>query len=126
MGITQDQWEKIRESNFFTRSLESEVAAWNAATNTHERVKLKSAAVIEEWLPELYARLHDSREALNHKIEGAKLAARLAGMGLTTADVTGSGEKISIQINMGADAQLKVERDVTPRGNSLEYDDGEM
>lgn len=109
--ITTDEWERIIAHPRFLELLEAEQQAWNGALNTHERTKLKAAALVEEWLPEANQRLHDSGENLNAKVELGKLLARIAGMGLQNAAVEGAqGEKFSITINLGADAKLKFEK----------------
>lgn len=111
--ITPETWDKIKITPRFNNLLETEAAAWNSAINTHERVKLKSAAIIEEWLPEAYARMHDTTENLNAKTELAKTVARFAGMGLNNASITdASGERFSVVINLGNDAQLKFEKEM--------------
>jgi hypothetical protein len=115
-NLTIELWDTIKELPRFQRYLESELVAWHSATNAHERVKVKSSIMVEEWLPELYSRMHDAQESLNGKIEAGKLLARLAGMGLDRANITGGeGEKFSITINLGGDAKLKFEKQVTPQ-----------
>lgn len=114
--IEPKQWEYIQDMPRFQRLVETESAQWNGALNTHERVKIKAAALVEEWLPELNERMHDRGENLNAKIEAGKLAARLAGMGLERASIgDGSGEKFSVTINLGADAQLTFEKQMSSK-----------
>lgn len=112
--IEPNQWETIRESAAFQSLLASELEAWQSATNTPERVKVKAAALVEEFLPELNSRIHDPRENLNAKIEAAKLARDLAGFGKNGVDAIGVGEKFSVTINLGADKTLTIEKDITP------------
>lgn len=114
--ISPAQWEKISTNPYFTRVLTAEIANWNAAINTQERVKVKAAAMVEEWLPEAHTRLHDPAEVLSSKTELAKLVARLADIGVNGVGVNGAGgERFSVTINMGADASLKFEKTVTPQ-----------
>lgn len=114
--IEPKDWEYIQDMPRFQYLLETEAAQWHGALNTHERVKIKAAALVEEWLPELNERMHDRAESLNAKIEAGKLAARLAGMGLTGAGVNGGGgEGLKVTINLGADAQLTFEKQLPPR-----------
>ena len=114
-SINNETWSKVSTSPEFTRILESETAAWQSATNTHERTKLKAAAMVEEYLPEGNKRIHDPKEPLPAKTELLKVLTRIAGMGLTNSEVNGAtAEKFSITINLGADKQLKFEKDVTP------------
>lgn len=114
-NIDQNTWETISKHPRFRAILEQEVLAWESATNTNERVRVKSAAIVEEWLPELFTRMHDPAENLNAKIEAGKLVARLAGMGVSNAQVTEGGERFSVTINLGADNQLKFEKELPPK-----------
>ncbi len=115
-GLTQEAWDTLKENGKFQALLKSEVETWGTALNTHERVKLKAAALIEEWLPELNARLHDIDEALPAKIEGGKMLTRIAGMGLP-GQVEGSmPERFTVTINLGASTPpIEISKDVTPK-----------
>ncbi len=114
--VSRDQWEEIQRLPRFQAILTSELAAWHGATNTPERVKVKAAAMIEEWLPELYSRMHDRQETLNSKVEAGKLVRDLAGFVKGSVGGEGLGEKFSVTINLGADAQLTFEKSaVTPK-----------
>jgi hypothetical protein len=114
--IEQDQWEELRLNPRFSELLEREIAEWSGALNTFERTKLKAAAMIEEYLPEGNARIHDSKENLPAKVELLKWLAKIAGMGerdFTTAN--GSGERFSVTINLGADSKLEFEKPLPAR-----------
>lgn len=114
-GIEEAEWEKIKESHSFQRLLKNAVEEWNSATNTPERVKVKAASLIEEFLPELNSRIHDPRENLNHKVEAAKLARDLAGLGARNVEATSVGERFSVTINLGdTGQQLRFEKEATP------------
>jgi hypothetical protein len=113
-SLDANKWETISKSESFQRLLHSEIESWQSATNAQERVKVKAASLIEEFLPELYTRMHDPREALNAKIEAAKLARDLAGFSKAGVDTSVVGERFSVTINLGADHTLKIEKDVTP------------
>lgn len=112
--IDPNQWEEIQKAHIFQSLLRSEIEAWNSATNTQERVRLKSLSFVEEALPEFFARAHDPREALQHKTEVLKTIARFAGVGGNVEGAV-SGEKLTVTINLGADQTLKIEKDVTPK-----------
>lgn len=107
--IDANQWETISNSPAFKSLLASEVEAWESATNTAERVRLKSLSFVEEALSEFYARVHDPREPLSAKTEVLKTVSRFAGIG-GTVDTGMVGEKVSVTINLGADQQLKIEK----------------
>ena len=117
-GFTEAEWEQVQKNSRFRKYLTSASEEWNSALNTHERVRVKAAAMIEEWLPELYSRMHDKAESLNHKIEAGKLARVLAGFTSKNIGVENAGERVSISINLGADAQLKFEKQVIIEGEA--------
>lgn len=120
-SITSERWEELQRLPRFIALLESEVGAWNTALNTHERVKLKSAAMMEEWLPELNNRLHDRHEALPAKIEAGKLLTKMAGIGERGPAEGGGGERFTVTINLGAGSTpITIARDVTPP--TIEHD----
>jgi len=112
--IDPNSWETIQKHPRFLQVLEAETAAWSSALNTHERVKLKSAAMIEEWLPEAYTRMHDRTETLTSRTELGKLIRDLAGFTKQGVGVEATGEKFSVTINLGADNQLKFEKTAGP------------
>lgn len=102
-GWTLEQFDQLRRWPHFQRLVEAEAASWEGAANTHERVKLKAAAMVEDWLPEAHQRLHDRQEPLPAKVETAKLVVRLAGMGMEQALVGsgGEGQRFQLVINIG-------------------------
>lgn len=120
-SISPETWEELQRNGKFKLLLESEAAAWGTALNTHERVKLKAAAMMEEWLPELNNRLHDTDEALPAKIEGGKMLARIAGMGLPGQVEGAAPERFTVTINLGAQTPpIEIAKDVTPK--TIEHD----
>lgn len=114
-SITPQQWEKLQSSPDFIRVLETEIVAWQSAQNTHERTRLKAAALIEEWLLEANTRLYDKDETLPAKTELAKLIARIAEMGVNNANVAAGGERFTVTINLGASNELKFEKELPPK-----------
>lgn len=114
--IDPARFEEIKLDPNFQRYLASEVQAWNAAGNVHERTKLKAGMLLEEFLPEANARIHDPKETLTAKTELVKTLTRIAGMGLDRANIEGGGgEKFTVTINLGADHKLEFSNTVTPK-----------
>lgn len=110
-AIDGETWGKIQHSHRFNQLLRNAVEEWESAGNTVERVKIKSATMIELWLEHANGLLHKETESLAGKTELAKFVARLGDMGLNGTRVAGDvGEKFSITINLGADQQLKFEK----------------
>lgn len=119
--IDPGTFERIKVDPRFLKLLESEVLAWHSAGNTLERTKLKAGALLEEFLPEANARIHDKAETLSAKTELVKTLARIAGMGLDRAQVDGlSGERFTVTINLGADHKLQFNNTVTPKVTTIE------
>lgn len=115
--VDQTQWERIQRDPRFVKLLESEVLAWHAAGNTHERTKLKAGALLEEFLPEANARIHDGAEPLSSKTELVKTLASIAGMGGARAG-QGEGpvaERFTVTINLGADHKLEFSNELPPK-----------
>lgn len=99
---TGREFYKMKEHPTFLAYLKQETEAWNKASNHAERTRLKAGIAIEEWIPEAYAELKDRKQGLNHRVELAKLMAKLAGfdnapsMGMNG----GGGGGFSLQINI--------------------------
>lgn len=122
-SITPQVWDALQTNSRFQTLLSSEVEQWNTALNTHERVKLKAAAMLEEWLPELNNRIHDRDEALPAKIEGGKMLTRIAGIGVGAVDGAGGGERFTVTINLGEDSKLTFEKQLPSK--VIEHDASE-
>ena len=113
--VDADEWEKIRCHPRFVSVLDAEMEAWNSASNAAERLKVKSATLLEDWLLEANTQLYNEKNALNHKVDLAKLIASMAGVGITAraGAAEASGGRVSITINMGSNKPLPI-RDITP------------
>lgn len=106
--LDEAQYAVLLANPFFKRALEGSILEWEAAGNTVQRLALGSAAILEDSLPHLGARMTDDKEPLPAAVETAKLLAKLAGIGETNKTMA-SGEKFTITINLGDDKQLVYE-----------------
>ncbi len=113
-SISEEKWVELQTNSKFNALLSSEVETWQTALNTHERVKIKSASMLEEWLPTLNTRMSSADEALPAVIEAGKMLARIAGLGMP-GDVQGTvGERFVINISMGPQVEpMSFAKDVT-------------
>ena len=121
-GVSAAEWERLRHNRRFDEYLKDAVTTWQSALNSGERIKVKSLAVIEQWLLNAYGELNGTAN-LRDKTELAKLIARLAGVGEKATDAMATGEKISITINMG-DTSVRTEKVVGPKVIEGELSDG--
>jgi|SRR6185436_2889493 len=116
--LTPEEWYDIKENPRFAQVLEQEILAWQTATNTTERTKLKAGAIIENWLPESNMRLHDQQETLPAKVELAKMIARIAGLGMDRVVSGESAEKFSLVINIGDGNKREL---IVSKTNTIEH-----
>ena len=101
-GISQAQFEKfILPTAFYKRAYETFVLEWESALSTNKRIALGAAAILEDSLPKLNARMVNDINPLSSVTETAKLFAKLAGAG-ETKEAT-PGERFNITINMGGE-----------------------
>jgi len=105
--LSYDQWGALLEYERFNDLLANEEEAWSSAKNTRERVKLKSASVIEMYLEDAAKSLLDAKETLVAKTGLAKLVASFAGIGTEADQKHAGGSGFSITINLG-DKTLQV------------------
>lgn len=101
--LSQSQFERITTSKRFETILTQELQQWHGARNTTERVRMKSAAMIEESLPDLYRYLHDKDLPLSARVELLKTIAKLGGQGEPTRQ-EGPGNGFRMVINIGKSA----------------------
>lgn len=115
-GLTLREFDVIKLLPHFNNILAAEARAWEGAGNTNERLRIKSAAMIEEYLPELYARLNDREEPMMAKIKALELASKMAGFSdKADAPIGSPGDKVSVIINLGADSKLVYEKQLPPK-----------
>lgn len=100
-GVTLAQWEAIQRNPRFVAYLEANVAEWSSAKNTSERVRLKSAVLLEEWLPKLHNEMHGNEASLNAKVEAAKLLAKIAGVERPVNEGGDGSGGFHVTINLG-------------------------
>jgi len=111
-SINQEEWDAILQNPRFTTLLEQEILAWQSATNTAERTKLKAGAIIEQWLTEGHARLHDQNEALPAKVELAKMISRIAGLDKSDSPSLSTGAGFSVTINLGGGDKMSFDKNL--------------
>ena len=125
-NVSKEAWAVIEKHPRFQKYLQEAVLDWNAAENTPERVKIKAAAAIEEWLPEGFSQMHNQDAPLLHRNDLAKLMAKLGGMDRSGVGIEGGGgERFHVTINLGADAKLTYDKTLPPKviGEVIEHED---
>lgn len=106
--ITQEQFDAhVLTNGYFKRAYDALLIEWNSAGSTNKRLGLKAAAILEDSMPKVGARLTDGKENLTAVVEAGKFFAKLAGAGEDARNAA-AGEKFTININIG-EQTLKVE-----------------
>lgn len=118
-GVTDDEWAVMEMSRGFQAMVTEQLAIWNSSLNARERIEARTLSLVEGSLQELYRSIHDPEFSHSAKVELFKTLSRNVGIGVKDAPQGGSGERVSITINMGEDRKVEV-KDVTPEGNLIE------
>ncbi len=112
-NVSMEAWSIIEKHPRFQKYLQEAIIEWNAAENAPERVKIKAAAAIEEWLPEGFTQMHNQDAPLLHRNDLAKLMAKLGGMDRSGVGIDGGGgERFSVTINLVADSKLTYNKEL--------------
>lgn len=97
-GIDPALMNQIVDLPLFQSLLKQAQEDWSSTDNTSDRINLKSKVLVEEFLEEAHARLHDPKENLLHKVALLKEVAKMGGIG--AGEVAQSTEKIQVIINL--------------------------
>lgn len=108
--VSRQEFEKIKRHPYFVRVLAAEREAWESAINTPQRVRIKAAAMAEDFLPTLYERLVNPKEDLLKVVKGAELVTKLSGIGAEEGKDIDPSSRVVITINMGADNRLQLSK----------------
>ncbi len=108
-NLTQVQYDFLEQNNvFFREALSAACIEWHAPMSTAERIKVEAGAILEDSLPGLGARMQSKGEGLPGVIEAAKLFAKVAGVGERETSAGASGERFTINIDLGGDQKITV------------------
>lgn len=112
-GLSLEAYQTLQKNQFFQNALEQETIAWNSPQSATRRLALESAMAVENALPTVAARLHNTNEPLADVVSLIKVLSELAGaIGSKANAQTGpSASQFKITINLGGDTMA---RDVTP------------
>lgn len=113
--LTEAQYDYLETQNeFFVQALKVASMEWHSPLSTQERIKLEAAAILEDALPGLGARLQNPREQLSGVVETAKLFAKVAGVGEREVGAVAPGERFTINIDLGGDQKVVVSTGPAP------------
>lgn len=102
--LTDTQYDYLEANNeFYQAALKNACIEWHAPLNTQERLRVEAAAILEDSLVGLGARMQNRAEGLPGVVEVAKLFAKVAGVGEREAGSAAPGERFTINIDLGGD-----------------------
>ena len=106
-NLTQTQYDYLEANNeFYQQALRAACQEWHAPLSTQERLRVEAAAILEDGLPGLGARMQAKSEGLPGVIEAAKLFAKIAGVGEREAGTGAPGERFTINIDLGGGQKI--------------------
>lgn len=123
-GISRDKFEQLKVNPYFVRVLTAEREAWESAVNTRQRVEMKAAAMVEEFLPTLYTRMVQPKEDLLKVVKGLEHVSKLANMGRDKEGASDPNDRVTITINMGADNKLHLTKQIPAK--VIDHDANEL
>jgi hypothetical protein len=103
-GLTQDEYDGLRENEFFKRAMEVAATEWNSPMSTNKRLAMQAAIGLEDAMPVMAARMLKNNEPVQNIIEIAKIFTKIAGVGEDKAAAVPT-EKFHITIDLGGDIQ---------------------
>lgn len=101
MSIPVSEFMKFKDHPRFHQYIREEKAQWAAATNAAQRTKIKAGIVLERFMEKIDSDLYKDIIPLNQRIEGAKLLAKITGLGEPKNPATAGGGGFQLQINIG-------------------------
>lgn len=91
LGLSEDDYQAIKDTRAFRTMYLAASAEWNAAGNTQKRAKLKAAAMTEEVLPMFYADIEERKESLTARVALLNTIAKIGGLGQPEPALPGGG-----------------------------------
>jgi len=117
-GIDETDYYLINKIEFYKRAKEQFTLEWNSSLSASERVKVISAAYLEQVLPVIGAKALNASENLGAQTDVAKFFARNAGIGEPKTDAKTAAERFVITINLGADVE-KYDKSIAVDANDV-------
>lgn len=107
--LTETQYDFLEAHNeFYRAALAAACKEWHAPLSTQQRIEVEAAAILEDSLPGLGARMQNKGEGLPGVIEAAKFFGKIARVGERESSAAAPGERFTINIDLGGDKSLTV------------------
>ena len=114
-NLTGHQYDFLEAYHIFYREVYANACReWHAPLTTQERITVEAAAILEDSLLTIGARMQNKGEGLPGVVEAAKLFAKIAKVDVAEKGATAPGERFSINIDLGGDKKITVETTAAP------------
>ncbi len=107
-GISHDEYLRLAETTPFRNMLREAATEWNSAAKTQDRIKLKSALLVEQALPEMYGALLNKNEPLNGRVELLKTLGKFGELGIAPVDGGAKGNTFRLEINFNGSPERNI------------------
>ncbi|MDE2106573.1 MAG: hypothetical protein KGL39_55675 [Patescibacteria group bacterium] len=108
-NLTQAQYDFLFTYNdFFKHTLQDQIKTWQGVERTEDRLRLQALAALEEQMPAIASRMGKQSEKLEAVVEAAKFFANLGRVDTQAGRPLATGERFTINIDLGADARLTI------------------
>lgn len=117
-GVSYEEFQRWQTMPRFQHYYQQFKEEWDRADNTTERTKIKAGLVMEDFMEEAYLTMHDKKQPLNHRVELAKLVAKVAGLGEPKVALGNGGDGkggFSLTINISQSERVQITPQVTPK-----------
>ncbi|MDE2101924.1 MAG: hypothetical protein KGL39_32055 [Patescibacteria group bacterium] len=104
-GVSESEYARLAETSQFKAMLRQAATEWGAVENTHQRVRLKSATLVEQALPDMFSELSNAKEPLSSRVALLNSLAKIGNLGTPepTAQKAGNSFKLSINLTGSKD-----------------------
>jgi hypothetical protein len=102
--LTQEEYDALRQNEFFNRAMEVAATEWNSPMSTNKRLAMQAAIGLEDAMPTMAARMLKQNEPVANVVELAKIFTKIAGVGEDKSQ-SAPTEKFHITIDLGGDIQ---------------------
>jgi hypothetical protein len=100
-GITRAQLRTKLQDPRFQHMFHEARRVWNSDLSVRDRIKIKSAVLVEDSLINLYKIFNDADAAIPARLDAFKSMAKVADVFETTKNNVPVGDRVSININLG-------------------------
>lgn len=129
-GMSEAEYVRLAATNHFQVMLRQAAAEWEAVGNTQQRVRLKSATLVEQALPDMFSELSNKNETLSSRVALLQTLSKIGDLTNQTAAPQGKGNTFKLSINLtgtkGEPKTITIESNNILENNPLDNPNDEL